>query len=194
MTDSLSVLNAIKFLNPKSDSSYIIYEIIHSVLSLIRCDKSITLIWIPSHHGISGNEKVDYLAKEAIKTGVFLDIPIPFSDLKEKFRRKYKNRHFTWLENYDINKGVYYFTNFYTETMSTWFKHVSYSRLHTSIIIRLRTNHHSLQESLYRKNLIDDPFCKYCNANEETLDHFLWDCPFFERQRNWLCMRMSLYK
>ena len=131
------------------------------------------------------------MAKEAIKTGEFLDIPIPFSDLKEKYKFKYKNRHFMWLENFDIYKGVYYFSNFLSKNMRTWFKHITYSKLHTSIIIRLRKNHHSFQESLYRKNLVDDPYCIHCNSNEETLDHFLWECPSFQSQRNWLIEKLT---
>ena len=52
------------------------------------------------------------------------------------------------------------------------------------------TNHHSLQDSLFRKNLIDNPYCS-CESSPETLDHFLWDCSLYSAQREWLINKLN---
>ncbi|KAL7294425.1 hypothetical protein TKK_0012425 [Trichogramma kaykai] len=57
-------------------------------------------------------------------------------------------------------------------------------------INRIRSNHHSLAESLYRKNIISDPGCA-CGSGEESLNHILWNCGRFESQRRALWMELA---
>ena len=85
-----------------------------------------------------------------------------------------KEAHYQFLENKDTSKGVYYFNNFFNKTTKTWFHHVNYSRRHIVTLIRLRTNHHSLYESLHRKSIVESPMCS-CESAWETIDHFLFE-------------------
>ena len=47
---------------------------------------------------------------------------------------------------------------------------------------RLRSNHYSLGESLYRKNIINSQRCK-CGYNEENIEHVILDCPLYNEER-----------
>ncbi len=50
-------------------------------------------------------------------------------------------------------------------------------------ITRLRLGLSPLSEHLYTHNLIDDPICKLCHLENETVAHYLLRCPCFARSR-----------
>lgn len=85
-SDSKSVLTALssKF-NPKK-SSQIILTVKDLLRKLSNKTYSIKLIWIPSHIGITGNERADTLAKEAIKLGTYSHFDIPISDIQKLWK------------------------------------------------------------------------------------------------------------
>ena len=118
MSDSFSVIEAIFSFKYKYSSSFI-YDIRNL---LLHSNSIIHFVWISSHRGITGNETVDNLAKAATKQGLTTNIFLPFSDFNEQINHNMKKRHFNYLGNNDTNKGIYYFSNFYSQTMKTWFK------------------------------------------------------------------------
>jgi ribonuclease HI len=63
-SDSLSFLQAIDFMYPKSNP---ILTKIQDKLAVIGGMKILRFVWTPGHAGISGNEKVDDEAKEALR-------------------------------------------------------------------------------------------------------------------------------
>ncbi|ESO11934.1 hypothetical protein HELRODRAFT_167028 [Helobdella robusta] len=77
-TDSLSTLLALKQYYPRHQ---LILQIQNKIHDIISNKNHISLIWIPSHIGIEGNERVDQLAAQA-----HLDppsnIPIPYYDIR----------------------------------------------------------------------------------------------------------------
>ena len=186
-SDSQSVLASIMTHDPLNISSYIIFEIRKCLYEL---NYDVEFVWIPSHVGIEGNELADALAKEATKSGEYLNLLLPYSDFKFSVNELLKKRHFKYLENSDTNKGVFYFNNFYKTSLNPWFKNSYYSRRHITTLIRLRTNHHSLMESLYRKNMVASPMCM-CGYHEETLEHFLWECSIYNNQRSWFLTQLE---
>ena len=159
-----------------------IYEVKSAILNSCA---TIKLCWIPSHVGITGDEQADTLAKEAIRTGSYVNFQLPYSDIKELLNEEYKKSHFDYLDNTDTHKGIHYFKNYYLKSMKTWYHNFNYTRRHITTIIRLRTNHYSLNESLFRKTFIQSPECA-CGALSETIEHFLWECPQYQEERKWL--------
>ncbi|CAB0034825.1 unnamed protein product [Trichogramma brassicae] len=132
---------------------------------------SVSLAWIPSHIGIGGNEAVDALARAATVSPPVVSRPVNFTDLAESFRRDCFTTSIAKCEADGLHKGKIYFDLF----------HYHDKRLHGS-------KHHSLAESLHKKNIIDDPGCA-CGSEEENLNHVLWNygsadlfsaqCPLF---------------
>jgi hypothetical protein len=66
MTDSLSVLLALKEHDESYRKHYILNDIDDIVKILRLLGISINLMWIPSHIGIYGNEEADKLAKNVL--------------------------------------------------------------------------------------------------------------------------------
>ena len=56
------------------------------------------------------------------------------------------------------------------------------SRNTSAKIIQLRTGHCGLNSYLHRFNLADSPFCD-CGTGQETVEHFLLECPLYREQR-----------
>ncbi|XP_029667672.1 uncharacterized protein LOC115238206 [Formica exsecta] len=65
-TDSQSVTKALLSINLAHSYNYIIYAIKQKLHQIKTAGFEITIVWIPAHMGILGNETADYLAKKAI--------------------------------------------------------------------------------------------------------------------------------
>jgi ribonuclease HI len=89
ISDSKSVLFSLQGnpINPRTN--WIIFDIKTRLHKIVKRDKSVTFIWIPSHCNIPGNEAVDEAAKSAAETGELLPLPIPYTDLKPLLHKKH---------------------------------------------------------------------------------------------------------
>ncbi|XP_014228166.1 uncharacterized protein LOC106653279 [Trichogramma pretiosum] len=184
-TDSLNALTAIDNYSPikKTDTSYIILDVI-SLLSLAKNKGiKIRLTWIPAHVKITHNEAVDTLAKEAANTGTQLLFDLHHTDLNEEIIKIINQENKQQLLNEATFKGVRFFTDYYKDNKNKpWFAKSKYDRYHITTINRLRANHHSLAESLHRKNIIDTQSCQ-CGFEIQDIDHILFECPLYSTER-----------
>lgn len=80
ISDSLSCLIS---LNQVNILDHIILKLKLKFHYLSQKGKNITMIWIPSHIGLKGNEEADSLAKEALKSEINNEVKIPSSDYKQ---------------------------------------------------------------------------------------------------------------
>jgi ribonuclease HI len=99
-TDSKSVLQALEsnLFTPKSN--WILLEIKNRLAKLQAQDKSVNLIWIPSHCNIGFNEAVDQEAKLAIREGEQLPVPFPVTDL---YQHLHQRQIIHWEQLWDSN-------------------------------------------------------------------------------------------
>lgn len=80
-------------------------------------------------------------------------------------------------------KGKYYFEKFYDRNKKKpWFHKKNFSRYFVTMINRIRANHFNLNESLARKNYIEDTRCE-CGGESESLEHVLWQCSRYDEER-----------
>lgn len=171
---------------------YLIYIIRQKLLEIHRLNHIVTLVWIPAHCGILGNE-TDYLAKNAISRGTPITDTIPHSDFYSISRIKYQENSTKFLKSQAHHKGKKYFQYFDGLQPKPWFHSFEVDREAIVTCVRIRSNHYSLNASLYRCNIIQDPSC-HCGHPLQDVDHIFWHCPLFSVPREALIKQLLQHK
>ena len=156
-------------------------------------DLQIRISWISRHDGVAGNESIDKEAKAAAKGDsspwhklltLLQSDPLPLSTMaaKQHFRvglaREWqklweKSPCYQHASKIDLKLPAGSFLKLMREV----------SRLQASTILQLRTKHVPLCKHLHRIGKVDSPLCISCGHEEETVHHFLFDCPAHEHAR-----------
>uniref|UniRef100_A0A6P7GR86 Uncharacterized protein LOC114341187 n=1 Tax=Diabrotica virgifera virgifera TaxID=50390 RepID=A0A6P7GR86_DIAVI len=152
-SDSKSSLSKISAINPKSKVNYIELYIINKIKELQQQGKSVKLAWVKSHCGITGNEMVDELAKNAVTQGVLTHYLCTPKDIESNLFKEIKKE---WKERYideNVNTGNHYrsIRNYITD--KPWFSKIESTKDMTRTICRMRFNH-CLTPSYIYLNLI----------------------------------------
>ena len=186
-TDSQAAAKAID--NPRRQSGQsIIKEFLDRIDDTINNQPKlqITIIWIPGHEDIDGNERADAEAKmAAMKTTSnqpFKHKPLKSArarTIKEAAKNQWQKE---WNEGTSTamalrritrQKGVKAGLKLYDEITS---------RNTVAKIVQLRTGHCGLNRYLHRFGLKKSPYCE-CGYGKETVEHFLLECRKYRDQR-----------
>jgi len=103
-TDSKSVTEALLSINLAHSYNYVVYAI-KQKQEIKLVDYENTIVWIPAHTGVLGNETADYLAKRAIHAGRLSERQLPHSDFYSIPRRKYIESSRRLLKTQGRHKG-----------------------------------------------------------------------------------------
>jgi ribonuclease HI len=168
-TDSLSSLQSLT--STDHTSHPIVFRILSLLDKLSSLGFSILFCWVPSHVGITGNERVDKAAKSAKNT---ISSPSPYCDIK-----KYVNHlmDVKWQQDWDI------MTSNKLHTIKPIIQHWTPlpSRKQDVILTRLRIGH---TRFTHVHLLLGDPapVCQQCRVTM-TVKHIMIDCPKFKNHR-----------
>lgn len=176
LTDSLSVLNAIKTSSPPLTKCNPILVKIKTLLSVLKqAHIKVIFIWVKAHTGIIYNELVDALAKEA---STETEATINFTCLEDCLSLCKSQVRMEWTNHYVkyCNSTQNWYTNIQSFIPSTPpFESLSLSRKYTSMFLRLKTGHGRYPSFLAKIGYIDSNLCPSC-AVEGDLDHIFFNC------------------
>ena len=188
-TDSQSAIQATAKPRQQSGQS-IIASVIDAFESLQvqQPDIRISLVWVPSHMDITGNEEADKAAKEAARSrGINCAISAHKTMksarnqvIKRTAKREWK---IGWETDKDTAKHLRRITS-KTEAQNSYkiYNGIT-NRSDVALLSRLRTGHCSLNEYLHRFHHEDSPECSCGSGAIETVEHFLVHCPKYDKER-----------
>jgi ribonuclease HI len=156
-TDSQSALELVK---QGQNLPSIIREIWEDAERLKMRETPITLLWVPGHEGVEGNEEADQGAKKATKGGKNADPTVSILYLREwATRQKAKQKHpfFQALRNA--------------------------KKVLTSRFLQLKCGHAAIGSYMKRFKLSDSAKCTWCGNENENTTHDLLRCKKWTKQR-----------
>ena len=153
-----------------------------------QLDFMITIIWIPGHMCIEGNDKADAMAREATKLVPQGQSHHRYKPLKaaqnqavkeaarNEWERRWREgtREAQQLRRISINQPVARGHKLYSTITK---------RHQVSTIARLRTGHCSLNQYLHRFHITETPLCECGSGSIENVNHFLLHCGRYDRER-----------
>ncbi|XP_071649693.1 uncharacterized protein [Temnothorax longispinosus] len=173
-SDCSSVLQTITSYNI-THNNYIISLIRNMYYRAVTSGSKIKVAWIPSHKGITGNERADILAKRAARKGRKTSCMVPYIDLYHRSKYILNRRYQTYLENAASTKGTFYHTHYHTNNVKPWYYRLPLNRAQIVTTSRLRSGHYNLNQSLFRKNIVDSPSCP-CGDPYQDANHIIFNC------------------
>ena len=183
VSDSLSALHSFSSNSTLQNKSLALHI---TLLLAYPSNTSFQFLWVPSHSGITHNDKVDQLAKQAIMSGN----PFKTLPLSEIFNLIHKSSHDDWSFKYPSS-----FSNTHSPYLAIqplppttpWYTHFSDLRRAEIIkLSRLRFGHNRLPMHLFRIGLSPSPFCPLHTDTPKplTLNHLFFNCPNLTNQQN----------
>lgn len=143
----------------------------------------VELLWVPSHSGIEGNEKVDALAKIGAQTTPIAPEPIvgtPYSNIKRKIKVKKETAFYNHWANLPTCRQA-------KNCISINGKNSKYlinlSRTRLKIYTGVVTGHYGFNKHLTTIGKRTDPSCDLCGYHTDTAEHYLCYCPAFITKR-----------
>ena len=133
--------------------------------------------------GIPDKETADLLAKDSISNTSSTPIKeITLLDavtwLKSTIRKK--------LITYWKEWNTYHPTTmlFYTPTLQNnhWHDNMHFGRNTYTSLVRLMFNHECFPSHLFKIGIYDSPMCIYCNLDEGTANHLIFNCTKFKKE------------
>jgi ribonuclease HI len=166
---------ALKALSSQRIESKLVSDCVKTLKQVTKRSK-LTLMWVPGHQGIEGNELADKLAKRGSES-IFYG-PEPFCGLGYSNYREE-------LREWELRSKAIHFESLSADSQSRLF--ISYSSAKTRNILNLSrtevssyigfmSGHYPVKGYLARFNLVDDDTCRLCLEQPETTEHILCEC------------------
>ena len=175
---------ALKALESGWCNSKTVWNCREALSELSRCNK-ITLVWIPGHMGLGGNEAADQLAKRGAATK--FTGPEPVLGISHATA---KHATLAWAENewkrqWQRLPGLRHSKVFITNPVNKQLtdKLLGLNRSYLKALVGLYTGHCRLRHHMHKIGLAPNSECRLCMEDEETAEHVLCTCPAAGRIR-----------
>ena len=172
-TDSLSAVQNLYTVNPHNQAVFRLQLQLHE-LNINNIE--VTILWIPGHSNIKGNNAADVAARRASE-GIPTYIPIPYTDFIPTIK-EYNVKNWT-ARLRSCQSHIKKVTN----KIEPWRK-LNINRRQTIALNRLRLGHTRLTHGyLMDTNIPIRPSCLCCSDAALTVEHVLLNCVALRQQR-----------
>ena len=176
-TDSRSAVQA---LNTYTTNSRLVYDC-YIALNRLAEKGPTTLLWLPGHSDIRGNEVADRLAKQAKKESLIGPEPatgISQSLTNSIIRGWVESKHKEAMKAPECNTTRLFID---MKDVDNWRKRIlRMGRNGAKTMVGIITDHGMLRKHRHKMGLDNDPTCRFCGKERETTRHILHQCPELE--------------
>lgn len=141
----------------------------------------VSLMWVPGHSNIRGNDKADKLAaqgSESDPVGPEPIIPAPPDLLKGPIDNWLLSKaRLSWSSSRGQVQAKQLIEGFSNRTQKSL---LGLKKNQLREIVGVLTGHWLNNSYMKRIGLRDDPDCDFCGESEDNSVHFLCECPFFQ--------------
>ncbi|XP_058815695.1 uncharacterized protein LOC131679123 [Topomyia yanbarensis] len=183
LTDSLSTIAALRSKRIDNHDPFFLGKIRESLSNLTRKCYKFTLVWLPAHCSIAGNEKADNLAKIGALDGEIYERPIAYNEFYSASRQRTLASWQTSWDNGDMGRWLHSITP--KVSTKAWFKGLDVSRDFIRVMSRLMSNHYTLDAHLRRIGLAEGNHCA-CGEGYHDIEHVVWSCTEYREARSQL--------
>jgi ribonuclease HI len=194
--DNQAVIQSISNRKPKP-AQYLINKIRRQTKAIWRRAEhpafQLEIAWVKGHNEVEGNERVDREAKKAARgessqarnlPSHLTTNPLPVSStaMKQSYDAKLAAE---WKEIWKASSRFPKLSKIDPELPSKGYKRLTagLSRKQSSILIQLRTGHIPLNHYLHRISKTASSTCPSCQQDEETVQHYLFECTTWKHER-----------
>ncbi|XP_043476376.1 uncharacterized protein LOC122507632 [Leptopilina heterotoma] len=177
LSDSRSTLKKLKELFFLKDIHPLLIKMIQQISILVSRGSNIKFLWIPSHMGITGNERADRWAKKSLSLPFGRSIAYPASEIIPLVSQDFQGWRKTLWPHYGEQQSYNkYFYNINNKTRRPWFQGIEAPRKYMVLINRLRSNHLRIGSHFERMGWTLPRGC-VCGAEIQSMNHLLSFCP-----------------
>ncbi|XDV17936.1 hypothetical protein PO909_023724 [Leuciscus waleckii] len=184
-SDSSSALISIKTCQSKSRQDIVI-EIIQVANNLLQSGTEITLIWVPAHIVVVGNEFADRCAKQAAgNSNVDIEVNYSKAEIKSMVKNIVKGK---WQTLWDSGQTGGQF--FYIQNKVGKGRNMNRSKEEEDVLSRMRYGHTRLNKTLVIMKQHADCNCEFCDS-PESVEHVILQCPKYQEERQSLSSQLQ---
>lgn len=193
-SDFRSVLECIGSWGVKKSKHPLIYDIKLEIDLAEREGLQVTLLWVPGHCDINGNEMADSL----VKLGALSTEPPPFDyllpeDLIHNTNKEFQILAHKHLETQFESKETRYNSHIKILSEKPWFEPLQHiNRKVISLMTRIRSYHIATGPHLLDKNIIKSKECP-CGFDIRDWRHILFFCPDSQEEADKLISKLHRY-
>ena len=178
LTDSRSALQS---LNTTTLNSKTAIEC-HGALNGLAASNIVALKWVAGHEGHWGNEKADILAKKGTSCDNLVKGYLPQSLIKQRINQKVRDQDAKAWANSGHRHSKMTLGKKHLQILKDM-KKLLKDRIGYRAAVQLITGHAGLNDHLYKMKLVNSKTCPLCESGDETVGHFLGQCPALSRLR-----------